>query len=109
MKYIKEYEGLVNDGIYWRINGKSIDIIRLSLLQIGITKDDTIYHNIMDKESSYLVDNHKHLYVGLGYDFSEYTQHWWYSYNLQQFKGKYEYKGQIKVSDVELDAEKFNI
>ena len=109
MKYIKKYEGLIDDGIYWRINGKSIDYIKISLFKIGLSKEDSIFNSIMNKEANYLVENNKYLYIGLGYDKSNNTKNWWYSYNLYQFKNQYNYKGQIKVSDYEIDAEKYNL
>jgi hypothetical protein len=110
MKYLKTYEKITDSReFYYRLDNRSIDHIKASLIKIGLTPNYIINQKIMDNEANYIVENKKAFYVAKLFD-KQYDVFWWnYSYSLDSYKGKVKYLGQIKISDHEINAIKYNL
>ena len=109
MKYIKFFEALEKNSEYWRIDCKSMPHILVSLEKIGLSKDEQIYQDIINSDSEYFIKyNITHFYIMKG--LNKYNEEYWYfSTNLEQFKGKAKYNGRVKVEKWELNAYKYNL
>ena len=112
MKYLKTFEIkfpsslATNYNVYWRIECKSLPYIIVSLKKIGLPPDEQCYNDIIrDFKNDRLLD---HIYIGKG--INDNGEFWWfYTVNISEFKGEFRFLGKVKVSKVEISADKFNI
>jgi len=120
--YIKTFEiAKQKPGFYyWRLDNKSITHISLSLLKIGLTEDDQCYNDIMNKEAEYVVKHNRAFYVGRGINDlepwkapptlkSEDDFFYFYSYNLDEFKGEFKYLGHLYITKQDIQTQKYNL
>lgn len=108
MKYLNYFEGKKlpkGDGKYWKIRTYSKDYIELSLQKIGFSPNDEIYQEILDDP---YVKSHNFLYILRSKTFMK-EDMFLYSFYINQFKGLYEYMGEVKIPKYELNAKKYNI
>ena len=109
MKFLKTFEEKQN-GEYWRIDCTSLTHIKLALLKIGVTPNEQIFNDILDDPN---IDSNRENYMTHFYIMKGLTIHgevyWFYSFNNKQFQGRYKYNGKVKITDLEVKADKYNI
>ena len=133
MKYIKQYEGFFDrfkkkpkpiekQGDYWFISSGDPTYIKLAFIKISeiisteypdtgqfiIDKLEYLFEQIVDdyilnvKVMPHLSSS---FYLALEY----YSHQWIYSSGSFRFDSRYNFRGEIKVDDFELDAENYNL
>ena len=120
--YIKTFEKVKQKPgfYYWRLDNRSVNHISLSLLKTGLTKDDQCYNDVMNREAEYIVKNDRAFYVGRGINDrdprtspptlkSNDDFFYFYSYNLDEFKGEFKYLGRIYITKQDVQVNKYNL
>lgn len=108
MKYIKTYEDVFTEEIYWRIEPKSEEYILASLKKIGVNIE--LYDNVKDKEMKFMIENHRPIYVARGYDKGDKINWFFFSYSNDEFKrDKMKFMGKVKPEKWEISSDKYNL
>ena len=109
MKYIKYFERIKEGFYYWRLDNRSIEHFKLSLLKTGLTPSDKCYQDAINIEADYVVKYKKPFYIGKGLNDFDQSVFYFYTYNISNLKGDFNYKGHINIKNIELKADKYNI
>jgi len=133
MKHLKTYES-TNDKMFWKIQPTSKHYLELALNKISICDKQFIHQQMLrdfddlpevdDEQFSYLPDdirygngswmfkNDRTFFVGKNFNFNDtHTQLFNYTINdsAKYVNSGFDYKGEVRVHDYELDAKKYNL
>ena len=108
MKYLKTYEDVFTEEVYWRIEPKSEGYILASLKKIEVNIE--LYNSVKDKEIKFMLENNRPIYVARGYDKGDKINWFFYSYGYDEFKkDKMKFMGKVKPEKWEVNAYKYNL